>query len=79
MKNELLMVLATSGALVLLVLMFKFPIPQENAQIFMALMAMVFGYFFGAAINKNGRPPEGSTNETITSVTSVTTPDKPVV
>jgi hypothetical protein len=47
----------------------------------MALMGMAFGYYFGSSANKTGgaRPPEGTTNETITSVTSVTTPDRPAV
>lgn len=56
-KNLTLMLLATSGTLLLLVLLIFNEIPKENAQIFLAIATFMLGYYFGSSANKS-RPPE---------------------
>ena len=56
-KNSQLMMLATVCTFLLLGMLMFFPIPDKNAQIFMAVSGIALGFYFGSSVNKN-RPPE---------------------
>ena len=55
-KNSQLMLIATVCTFILLVLLMFFPIPDANAQIFMAVSGLALAFFFGSSVNK-ARPP----------------------
>ena len=52
-KNSYLMIIATAATFILLGLLIFFPIPDENAQIFLAVSSFVLGFYFGTGINKS--------------------------
>ena len=51
-KNSQLMLIATVCTFILLVLLMFFPIPDANAQIFMAVSGIALAFFFGSSVNK---------------------------
>ena len=56
MKNNRLMVLATLASYGLLYVMIFNPIPDQNVQVFVFLLGLVCGFFFGGAIKQT--PPQ---------------------
>jgi len=69
LKNSLLMLIATIGTFALLYLLMFFSVPQDNAQILLAIVGPTLGFFFGSSVNKNGPTlPKGTTNEKVNSV-----------
>lgn len=56
LDKSILLMVATVGTLALLGLMMFFPIPKDNAQIFLAVATFLLGYFFGSAINRTASP-----------------------
>jgi len=55
-KNSWLMLIATVGTFILLALLLFFPLPDKNAQTFLALASFIMGFYFGSSVNKQ-RPP----------------------
>lgn len=55
-KNSWLMLIATVATFIILILLMYQPIPDANAQIFLAVSSFVLGFFFGSSTNK-ARPP----------------------
>jgi hypothetical protein len=51
-KSNPLMLIATLGTFLLLGLLIFFPIPDANAQIFLATSSFVLGFYFGSSVNK---------------------------
>lgn len=81
-KNSQLMFVATASTFILLVLLLFFPIPDANAQIFLAVSSFVLGFFFGSSTNKQrpAEPPQGGTiDETLNRTTHVDPDSKPAV
>ena len=69
MKNDKLMALATVAAFGLLYVMIFVPIPDKNVQVFVFLLGLVCGFFFGGAI-KQATPP-GTVSTTSTPIVDV--------
>ncbi len=55
-KNSHLMLIATLGAFILLGLLLFYPIPDKNAQIFLAIATLALGFYFGSSANKQPTP-----------------------
>ena len=55
-NNPALMMVATIGTFILLVLLIFFPIPDKNAQTFLALATFMLGFYFGSCLNKSAQP-----------------------
>ena len=72
MKNDRLMALATVCSFGLLYVMMWQPIPDKNNQVFVFLLGLVCGFFFGGVI-KQATPPG------TTSMTSISEPIPPTV
>ena len=51
-NNPALMMVATIGSFGLLTLLIFFPLPDKNAQTFLALASFVMGFYFGSSLNK---------------------------
>lgn len=58
MKNDRLMLIATVASFGLLYFMLFVAIPDKNNQVFVFLLGLVCGFFFGSSINKNQQPPQ---------------------
>ncbi len=69
MKNDKLMILATVASFGLLYVMVFVPIPEKNVQVFVFLLGLVCGFFFGGAI-KQATPP-GTVSTTSTPIVDV--------
>lgn len=52
MQNATLLFIATLGSFILLGLLIFFPLPDKNAQTFLALASFVMGFYFGSSVNK---------------------------
>jgi hypothetical protein len=52
-KNGWLMLVATIGTFILLVLLIFNPLPEKNAQIFLAISTFVLGFYFGSSVGKS--------------------------
>ena len=72
MKNDKLMALATLASFGLLFVMVFYPIPDKNVQVFVFLLGLVCGFFFGGAI-KQATPP-GTVSTTSTPADVITPP-----
>jgi len=68
-KNSLLMLIATLGVLILLGLLMFVNVPKDNAQILLAIVGPVLGFYFGSSVNKV-RPPDNIQQTTTTSTAS---------
>ena len=64
MKNDKLMALATVAAFGLLYVMAFQKIPPENKEVFIFLLGLVCGFFFGGAIKQATPPGTVSTTST---------------
>jgi hypothetical protein len=62
-KNSMLMLIATVGTFILLYLLMFFAVPDNNAQILLAIVGPTLGFFFGSSVNKAATPapPAGNT------------------
>ena len=61
-NNHQLMLIATVGTFALLAGLMFFPLPDKNAQTFLALASFVMGFYFGSSVNKipqSTPPPQG--------------------
>lgn len=54
--NQTLMLIATIGSFILLTLLLFFPLPDKNAQTFLALASFVMGFYFGSSVSTKPQP-----------------------
>jgi hypothetical protein len=71
--KTLLTLIATVGTFVLLVLLMFQPLPKDNAQIYLAVITFLLGYYFGSS-NRTAVPPKEANNET----PDPASPDQPI-
>lgn len=67
-KNSLLMLIATLGVLILLGFLMFVNVPKDNAQILLAIVGPLLGFYFGSSVNKQPVP------DTISQATGLSLP-----
>ena len=79
-KNSLLMLIATLGVLILLGFLMFVNVPKDNAQILLAIVGPLLGFYFGSSVNKQPVPTASVTTTTATTgpVLQDTPPTPPV-